>query len=456
VPATCTAETFCRDYTLALGPQPLDAFTATATASVSGQDKAGNTGAGQAASLLTVTRWKWARRVTPGVGSSDIVASPAIGAGGKVYVAVNLSQASGGGVYEVTPQGAVSSVASSGAIAASPAIGRTDTGVDVLYYLDQSNGLRALGASSCGTGDTANLGSIAVLNDGMATVKGAGVVQYMGAPALRAVDSGGCAVVGANAVPGIAFPGNLITDGSGVWYPAANGSIQWTTTALASPASLTGFGAGTIFGMALFGSKFAGGGGGGGSGIGRIFVANTDGGTITGDNPGRHVSGVAVGHVGNDVLFAVTEEETSNTGLLKRFDSAGGNPTPVSWGAFAFDFPNTATPGGTTPVLGANGWVYVVANNGNVAAVGQSAMDVRWTKVLTGLTTPGTVLASATLDCNRDKPTSATGVYYFATTTGWLVAYVVDSPGLDTTAPWPKYQHDARNTGNLSVSKACP
>ncbi|MCC6336640.1 MAG: hypothetical protein IT380_21955 [Myxococcales bacterium] len=75
---------------------------------------------------------------------------------------------------------------------------------------------------------------------------------------------------------------------------------------------------------------------------------------------------------------------------------------------------------------------------------------------MAGLPSAGQVLASATLDCNRDKPTSTTGVYYFATTTGWLVGYVVDSEGLDQSAPWPKYQHDARNTGNLSVSKACP
>jgi hypothetical protein len=109
-----------------------------------------------------------------------------------------------------------------------------------------------------------------------------------------------------------------------------------------------------------------------------------------------------------------------------------------------------------TPVLGANGFVYAVANNGSVAAVDQSSMGVRWTRGLTGISPAGQVLASATLDCNRERPGSGTGIYFFATSTGWLIGYIVDSPGLDPTAPWPKYQHDARSTGNLSVSTGCP
>jgi hypothetical protein len=66
------------------------------------------------------------------------------------------------------------------------------------------------------------------------------------------------------------------------------------------------------------------------------------------------------------------------------------------------------------------------------------------------------VVASPTLDCNRTASASGTGAYYFATTSGWLVAYIVDSAGLDLTAAWPKFQHDARNTGNTAVSLGCP
>ena len=64
------------------------------------------------------------------------------------------------------------------------------------------------------------------------------------------------------------------------------------------------------------------------------------------------------------------------------------------------------------------------------------------------------------VDCFRDAGVpspSGTGVLYAASTGGNLFAVVVDDPGLDMTAPWPKYQHDVRNTGNPgTVLRSCP
>ena len=40
-----------------------------------------------------------------------------------------------------------------------------------------------------------------------------------------------------------------------------------------------------------------------------------------------------------------------------------------------------------------------------------------------------------------------------------VLSFITDSRGIDTSAPWPKYQHDPRNTGNSSTSLAefnCP
>jgi hypothetical protein len=450
VGVTCGAAPFCRDYSLALGPQPMNAFTDAVSVSVAGADVLGNPGTGALPNAMTVTRWKWARRVT----TDEVRASLAVGSDGGVLVAI---RGSAGGLVVVTPQGASTSLASTGPIEASPAIGRNATGADVVFYMDQTSGLRAVGGNPCGQGNPANLGSLAVLNDGTGALRAVGAVWDGTSTSLQAAGPGSCAAIGGAGVPGMAYPGNIVTDGTSVWYPSANGQIQRTGTTLMGLTSQSGFGAGTIYGLSLFGTRLAGGGG-GGAGVGRIFVANNDGSNIAGENPMLHVSGVAVGRAGaNDVLFALMQTSTEQA-ELKRFSSDGGVTTATASLApgFTFNFPASSIPGGTTPVLGANGFVYAVANNGNVAAVDQSTMAVRWTRVLTGLAPPGQVQASATLDCNRDKPGSGTGVYYFATSTGWLVGYIVDSPGLDSTASWPKYQHDARNTGNVGVSTACP
>jgi hypothetical protein len=66
-----------------------------------------------------------------------------------------------------------------------------------------------------------------------------------------------------------------------------------------------------------------------------------------------------------------------------------------------------------------------------------------------------------TLDCNRQAEGSLasafSGVLYAVTRDGKVHAIVVDSRGLDTSAPWPKYQHDARNTGNPATPiTSCP
>ena len=66
------------------------------------------------------------------------------------------------------------------------------------------------------------------------------------------------------------------------------------------------------------------------------------------------------------------------------------------------------------------------------------------------------VRASPTLDCSRTLQATS-GVIYIATEAGWLVSYIVDARGLDSTATWPKYARDARNSGNIDgPAIACP
>ncbi|MBX5481033.1 MAG: hypothetical protein IRZ16_04165 [Myxococcaceae bacterium] len=75
----------------------------------------------------------------------------------------------------------------------------------------------------------------------------------------------------------------------------------------------------------------------------------------------------------------------------------------------------------------------------------------------------GDIEASPNIDCTRDSTGAALkglpGVLYVGSNSGNLYAFVVDSRGIDTSAPWPKYQHDPRNTGNADTDLsefACP
>ena len=134
----------------------------------------------------------------------------------------------------MTPSGTSTQPVTSGPIESSPAIGRNASGADVVFYMTTDNGLRALGGNPCGTASASNVGSVAILHDGTPSLRAAGVVQVSASPALRAVDTSGCATVGANGVLGMSFPGNMVTDGTGVWYPADTGDVQRATAALSS------------------------------------------------------------------------------------------------------------------------------------------------------------------------------------------------------------------------------
>jgi hypothetical protein len=95
----------------------------------------------------------------------------------------------------------------------------------------------------------------------------------------------------------------------------------------------------------------------------------------------------------------------------------------------------------------------------------QTSLDERWSEELSGSITGVSEMA---LDAYRPAAGGAKncgkplGTLYVMTKTGstaTLRAILVDSKGLDGTAPWPKYQKDNANTGNSGSSLAdwtCP
>jgi hypothetical protein len=113
-----------------------------------------------------------------------------------------------------------------------------------------------------------------------------------------------------------------------------------------------------------------------------------------------------------------------------------------------------------TPVAGEGGWLYVLDENGSLSVLPQrfddGAPEPTWSAALPTAFS-ASMQSSPTIACNFRKPLTHTGVLYLALQNGWLVSYLVDSKGLDPTAPWPKYGHDVRNTNNASVAiDPCP
>jgi hypothetical protein len=99
------------------------------------------------------------------------------------------------------------------------------------------------------------------------------------------------------------------------------------------------------------------------------------------------------------------------------------------------------------PVLGSDGLLYSIGADGELTAWRTANLSTQWRVPGVG----SNVEASPTLDCSRrddGTPVGATfpGVLYVAAG-GKLHAFVVDSPRMPNEG-WPKYQHDARNTGN--------
>lgn len=126
----------------------------------------------------------------------------------------------------------------------------------------------------------------------------------------------------------------------------------------------------------------------------------------------------------------------------------GTELTPVITG---LDSLEGGSAGSTAPVIGGNGLVYVispVSGRLSVVNIGNGALE--WSAPL--VLPAGAV--SPALDVLRDKTSLAKqcsrglGVLYLAARNdSALTAVIVDSPGLDGMAPWPRFHHDNGSTG---------
>ena len=109
-------------------------------------------------------------------------------------------------------------------------------------------------------------------------------------------------------------------------------------------------------------------------------------------------------------------------------------------------------------MVGKNNRLYTVDTQGKTTVWTTSPLAPLWNVNLSvDLSTRD---VSPTLDCKRDASGAAVtglGTLYVAAVSK-LYAFIIEEPGFDSGAnAWPKFQHDARNTGNPATPiTACP
>jgi len=465
----CVGKSFCGSVDVPLWQPGLSAFRGNFAVEVTARDRVGNqvTRTGS----IPVTRWKWSFNG----GAGAIETTPAIGQLGTVYFGTSDSN---GKVFALNPQGTKKWEALVGKVVGSPAVGTFSSGVELVYVGANSAGAGVLYALATdggvllrcpGVGSASGeiTTSVALTNTQFSTEStaietaialGNGDALISLRPAATGSRQCRTDLLSASAQPGA----SIIVKGSDAYFGTLDTRVvgyQFSGTSGWGPKP--GFNVPTI-GTLITGLGFVGGNRIVGAGgliapqSGGVFsFLETDGSGLwkypdpfTQSAPVRNMS---VGS-GNEIFFG---REVSS-----------GSADMTSINLLAAESRLTAANAGSlpgAPVLGAAGTLYTASFTGPVASIGEVSA---WST--TGLTrlwrlsdTVGRTNASLTLDCARSPDgTSASaphGVLYVPSLDGRLYSFVVDSRGLDTSAPWPKYQHDARNTGNPSTPiSSCP
>ena len=107
------------------------------------------------------------------------------------------------------------------------------------------------------------------------------------------------------------------------------------------------------------------------------------------------------------------------------------------------------------PLAGADGRIYASDELGDIYCfrLENDALVFEWAYFVAHPSA-----GSPNIDCNRAHPGRGS-ILYWGDEDADLFSIIVDSPGLDIRAPWPKYQHDPRNSGNADTALsefACP
>ena len=442
---------FCREGTVQLASLQFEAFRAVAPLEVSGSDLSSNLGKADAG--VNVTRWKW--RYSAG---APIYTTPAIADDGTIVF--GTSDGGSGSVYALMPDGSEKWTRPElGPMKASAILGSADGGHQFVYVataastgkmlaLDVSDGA-AVATCPTGTAFYAGgfMGTGALVTSGPSAFEGAlGLASGSKLVNIRPTATGAdptCITTDSPATQG--FASNIVVAGADAFVATAEGLVRAFMLDSGNWVKNPSWG----------------------GGLGYVGV---------GDRSIQSVALTSLSVVGTTSLKGIFELErgagslqasfppgglTSDPGgVLLMFDAGvfgdGQSPAPLLYSVSTDLTTGTTGPlGGAllgTPVAGSGGMIYVASSNGSIEAR-RGALALVWT---VSLGSSESFLGSPTIGCSG-RPADTEGVLYLPSVTGNLFSVVVDSPGLDPTAPWPKYQHDVRNTGNPTTPiQSCP
>jgi hypothetical protein len=458
---------FCGTVTVDLSLPEMKEFRGTMQFQVEGADTAGNRGT--ASGSLKVTRWKWAFD-----GLGPIKASPAVGEKGVVYFGTATTA---GKVFAIEPNGKMKWAVDVEAVEGSPAVGSFTNNTELVYVASNFTGIVGVGSgtrlrainyadgnvvsnATCTLSVTA--GTPPVVNSAAAIttttlsnspVETALIVvsgSHRSAVGMRPTSAGSMTIGCVNSdtsqgMPESSSGGGLVATSGGqfayptigrriVKYAFGNPTELWTAT----PGGTSGQ---EVFGLALLGNNLLGSGGNSFE-QGGVFQ-------VSFDSTGAVSPGPLAGTEGGRVYrFAVSADNQAYFGRESASPSTQLTRYNFSPPGVGQTVPDTGVIS-AAPVLGSDGKLYTLNRAGELAVWSASDLASQWKFSLSATN----VEASPTLDCARNGEgtplgPNLPGVLYVAVGNK-LHAFVVDSPRLlKDTNSWPKYQHDARNTGN--------
>lgn len=470
MPATGMAQTGCYCFRAPLDATPVPGARATTVVEVRGAQDVPQNSANGTSPPFTVTRLRWARDISL-LATTSAIQPVAVGRAGLVVTAVQDRAGAAGRVVATNPDGTGAwEAVTSGTVTAGPVVGATEVWVgrndgSDTYLQPLSLMTGALATRTCVlTSPTAFSGDLA-----LATVAGPVEVPLgLRAGEVQGPAMGNCRIHALTPAPtDDTAKASLVVqvDGGAVEAFVAYESdtrlwkARLSGTAWAAQGDV-GLPMGTQPKGLFLGAGFVGGGGGGVTGNGAFFQTTSAGplsqttstvyavGAANAGPASRGATGLyygttggAVGAVAADVLGPLTD---------------GGVVATTGLGNLQ----------GTVPVLGKGGLVYVVGASGALSVRRQVDLSEVYQGSLASLSGAGNVAQPAldvyrtgagVKDCGRPL-----GVLYVLTRSGataTLRAVLVESNGLEATAPWPKYQRDNGNTGNINSDMSfwtCP